>query len=114
LNTLIPAGSPLQLVFPADVNDHGEIAGTGVPPGVPPNNFFTEGHGFLLVPCDEHHPGVEGCDYSLVDVPAVVPETIPAVRDASSAVLPTPLFWQRPFGRHLMPWSRSFGAQSTK
>jgi probable HAF family extracellular repeat protein len=91
LNTLIPAESPLQLVFPADVNDRGEIAGTGVPPGVPPNNFFTEGHGFLLIPCDEKHPGLEDCDFSSVDAPAAVPQTSPAVRDSSSRTLPQSL-----------------------
>jgi probable HAF family extracellular repeat protein len=94
LNTLIPAGSPLQLVFPADVNDHGEIAGTGVPPGVPPNNFFTEGHGFLLIPCDEHHPGVEGCDYSTVEASAAAPQRSPAIRDTASRALP-PLLMRR-------------------
>jgi probable HAF family extracellular repeat protein len=92
LNTLIPGGSPLQLVLPTDVNDHSEIAGTGVPPGVPPDNVFTQGHGFLLIPCDEHHPNIEGCDYSLVDTPVIVPQASPAVRDGTRPVLPPTLF----------------------
>ena len=66
LNTLIPAGS-LQLADAADINDRGEIDGTGVPPGVPLADWQTQGHGFLLIPCDENHPGVEGCDYSMVE-----------------------------------------------
>ena len=35
LNSLIPRNSSLQLVTALDINDRGEIAGIGVPPGVP-------------------------------------------------------------------------------
>jgi probable HAF family extracellular repeat protein len=46
LNTFVPPGS-LQLTFALNINDHGEIAGSGV---------LANGdvHAFLLIPCEEH------------------------------------------------------------
>ena len=43
-----------------NINDSGEIVGQGV---------LSNGDSrvVLLIPCDENHPAVEGCDYSLVD-----------------------------------------------
>lgn len=70
LNTLIPPGSALDLLNPDTINDLGEIAGTGV-------DASGNGHAFLLIPCDQNHPGVEGCDYGLVD-PAEATREIPA------------------------------------
>jgi probable HAF family extracellular repeat protein len=70
LNTLIPAGSSLQLTYAVVINDRGEIAGFGVAPGVPPENHETEGHAHILIPCDENHPNLEGCDYSMADADA--------------------------------------------
>jgi probable HAF family extracellular repeat protein len=69
LNDLIPPGSGLHLVIAKLINDRGEIAGVGNPAGVPLNNGNNEdqGHDFILIPCDENHPGLEGCDYSMVD-----------------------------------------------
>lgn len=75
LNDLIPHGSNLQLVFANSVNERGEIAGVGVPTGYSPVDVFNVGQAFLLVPCDENHPDIEGCDYSMVEAVAQVPAT---------------------------------------
>jgi probable HAF family extracellular repeat protein len=60
LNALIPPNSTLYLTFSETINDRGEIAGNGVD---------SEGnqHAFLLIPCDENHPDIEGCDYEPVE-----------------------------------------------
>ena len=63
LNTLIPPNSGMQLVDAQNINERGEITGLGILPN-------GDLHVFLLIPCDENHPGVEGCDYSLVDATA--------------------------------------------
>ena len=70
LNSLIPAGSTLQLVSATTINAAGEIAGRGAPPGVSPSDVFSLGHAFLLIPCDENHPNIKGCDYSLTETEA--------------------------------------------
>ena len=68
LNTLIPPGSSLTLTYAVAINDNGVVVGFGVPPGVPPEEYETKGHAYILIPCDEEHPGVEGCNYRMVDV----------------------------------------------
>jgi probable HAF family extracellular repeat protein len=109
LDDLVPPDSPLQLVEAAAINDRGEIAGNGAPPGVARKDFGTLGHAFLLIPCDENHPGVHGCDYSLVDTHAAVPQTSSAVGNASSRTLSSSLL--RRMNRFRFPGS-AFGPRN--
>jgi hypothetical protein len=112
LNTLIPPDSSLQIVWAIAINDRGEIAGIGAPQGIRPANIYTQGHAFLLIPCDENHPNVEGCDYSLVDAPAVAGRNPAPVTQRSTTATPAnpapSAFTNRmllPFGnRHLYPY----------
>jgi hypothetical protein len=71
LNTLVPPGSSLQLTYALAINDRGEIAGIGVPAGVPPQEYPTKAHAYILLPCDSDHAGVEGCDYDPADLDAL-------------------------------------------
>lgn len=59
LNDVVSPGSGLTLFEPGFINDRGEIIGKGP---LANGNIRT----FLLIPCDENHPEVAGCDYSLV------------------------------------------------
>ena len=65
LNTVVGSNARLHLVTALDINDRGEIAGVGVPPGVPLDKYEFHGHVFLLIPCEGNDRDVEGCDYSL-------------------------------------------------
>jgi probable HAF family extracellular repeat protein len=65
LNALIPPGSGLTLTDAIYVNDRGEIAGNGV-------LASGDQHAYLLIPCDEKHPG-ECEDYSMIEVPTPRP-----------------------------------------
>ncbi len=86
LNSLISSNSSLELIFAYGINDRAEIVGTGLPSGCTPDQIDFCGHAFVLVPCDENHRGVEGCDYSLVDVPDAV-RAIPVPRTSRPAAL---------------------------
>jgi probable HAF family extracellular repeat protein len=61
LNTLVLPGTTMTVTAALLINDHGEIACTGFSAAVPSE------HPCVLIPCDDGHRGIEGCDYSLVD-----------------------------------------------
>jgi probable HAF family extracellular repeat protein len=91
LNTLIPPRSSLFIKEPVGINDREEIVGFGL---------LADGvtqRGFLLTPCDEHHPGVAGCDCSMVEA-GTVPHTTPTKRETSSQIQLGPLLRNHLFG----------------
>jgi probable HAF family extracellular repeat protein len=63
LNTLVPPNSGLQFSEALRINNRGEIAVVG-------NDANKNFHAVLLIPCDENHAEVEGCDFSMVDAAA--------------------------------------------
>ena len=67
LNTVIQPGTGYQLTNAFNINDRGEILAKAAPLGFTPNDDADLGHLALLIPCDDGHPNVEGCDYSMVD-----------------------------------------------
>jgi probable HAF family extracellular repeat protein len=88
LNSLVPSNSPLYLQVVQNINERGEIAGTGA--DVSGNQYA-----FLLIPCDENHPDVDGCDYSMMEANA-------APRESSMSTMHQPTIARRalgPFGR---------------
>jgi probable HAF family extracellular repeat protein len=113
LNSLIPPNSSLELSHAFAITDSGEIAGVGVPAGCDPSNDFLCGHAYVLIPCDENHPFIEGCDYGLVDpAPAVEvhPEQItegPAAR--ASQVMQSPSEMTARFRSSIEARNRRYG-----
>jgi len=86
LNALVPSDTPFYVFTASFISDRGEIAAFG-------SLANGDQHALLLIPCDENHPDVEGCDYSLVD-PAASVEVQSAhtteAQAASPAKLPPP------------------------
>ena len=60
VNALIVPASDIEVVSEFDINERGEIAGIGVVPS-------GDEHAVLLIPCDDAHPSVAGCDYGPVN-----------------------------------------------
>jgi probable HAF family extracellular repeat protein len=81
LNTLVPPNSGLQFSEAVRINNRGEIAVVG-------NDANGNLHAVLLIPCDDNHPGVEGCDYSMADAPAADPKPLPRYVPSGTQRLP--------------------------
>jgi probable HAF family extracellular repeat protein len=66
LNVLVSSGPEVHLTVGIAISERGEIVAAGAPPGCDVLNAGVCQHIYALVPCDEGHPGMEDCDYSLV------------------------------------------------
>jgi hypothetical protein len=86
LNSLIPRNSSLQLVNALDINDRGEIAGIGVPPGVPFQDADRRGHAFLLIPREGDNSDANGCEDAPEATNAAIQNNPVSVTEASTMV----------------------------
>ena len=64
LNVFVPPGVNLTLVEVEQINNRGEMFGIGT-------LATGESRAFLLIPCDEGHPNIKGCDYSPMELSTV-------------------------------------------
>ena len=94
VNDLVTPGSNLTLNDIEQINDRGEMFGSGT---------LTSGEdrAFLLIPCDDDHPNVAGCDYSLVDASGLASRPSPSVSGAAGRTLPQSLM--RRMNRYRFP-----------
>ena len=106
LNSLVPSRSTLLLTGAFWINDLGEITGRGIPNGC--DDVDTGGHAFLLIPCDQDHPGLEGCDYEPVHATTAAQITFPPSMAASQTTL-TPIEIVTRFRSMIANHNRRFG-----
>lgn len=84
LGALISPNSGLQLVETNVINDRGEIAGNGFPPGC---TDFSCTHAYVLIPCDGDHADNQGCEDSALATTAVTQSNPATVTPASINVI---------------------------
>lgn len=92
VNTLVPPGSGLQLYEADQVNDLGEISVQG-------SDANGNNHVVVLIPCDENHPGIEGCDYNFVEADSAVNTRSIPIGQAMTANQRSPIFGIMKYGR---------------
>jgi probable HAF family extracellular repeat protein len=78
LNTLLIPGTATYVVGAGLINERGEIDCEGLSAG------NTAGHACVLIPCDENHARVEGCDYALVDAATAAQVSAPRAARSST------------------------------
>jgi probable HAF family extracellular repeat protein len=104
LNTLgAPPSSGLQLVVAQAINDRGEIAGFGALP-------TGDARAFVLIPCDEEHLNVAGCDYHMVEASTLTSQSSNFIDHQQGTATRLSLEAMRGFmqssGLHSTPWFR--------
>jgi probable HAF family extracellular repeat protein len=111
LNTFLPPGASLQqLTVAFYINDRGEIAGIGVPPGVSIQDQFDHGHVFVLIPCDAEHSDDKGCEdgADMTNVARSVPfarsSTTPAQSSLAASEMPARIRGRLGRTRSFAPW----------
>jgi probable HAF family extracellular repeat protein len=110
INTLVTPASEVTAVYALEINDRGEIAAHG---------FTSAGdlRGILLLPCDENHPNLEGCDYDLVEVVTESLSSSAPIASAPKAVVQgslTPSELKDPIRALLLNRNRRFSAWRQK
>lgn len=108
LNTLIPRETDLQLTVVDWINDRGEIVGTGHAPSCP-NGDNCDAHAYVLIPCDENHPDVQGCDYSLVAATTAAHLEPPQITPLSAPTTATKLSPAEMMARFRSMMARRYG-----
>jgi probable HAF family extracellular repeat protein len=78
LKKLVLPGSDLSFLAANSINDRGEIACAGL-------RANGEQHNCVLIPCDENHADVDGCDYTFVESAAAAAPALPAHDESSPA-----------------------------
>jgi probable HAF family extracellular repeat protein len=98
LENLVLPGSGLTVIAGNLINDEGEIAGRGMLPN-------GDTHAILLIPCDDNHAEVEGCDYDLMDTSAEASKNPASVVRRSMTTAPRTHQFGRIPGHRLGPLS---------
>ncbi len=89
LNSLVRTDSGLTIIEGDFINARGEVAGKGLLPN-------GDIHAVLLIPCDGDHPGVEGCDYDMVDATVAASNNQLPTTPAAAPITVRPSFGNRP------------------